>query len=266
MAEGVDTLVTPQMREALDVWSEPSWSLPIEASDIRRWAIATYYPEKPPRLFWDEEYAKTTRWGGIIAPPEFNPFAWQIDTPTGRQFWEADNNLPRPQTPPDPNAPGQHGMNGGQDDVYGVPMRPGDRIAESVRADEVGRAHRPPRADAVHLHEHPLGEPARRAGAPAHLDQHPLLASASPPLPPRSSHKPNPVPSPWGEGGGEGEDPARLRARATQFRARTLPHPRWGVGGIPHNAQALPRGEGTGSLAALAEVPPGAPQERAALV
>ena len=109
MAEGVDTLVTPQMREALDAWSEPSWSLPIEASDIRRWAIATYYPEQPPRLFWDEEYAKTTRWGGIIAPPEFNPFAWQIDTPTGRQFWEADNNLPRPQTPPDPNAPGQHG-------------------------------------------------------------------------------------------------------------------------------------------------------------
>ena len=131
MAEGVETLVTPQMREALGVWSEPSWSLPIETSDIRRWAIATYYPERPPHLFWDEEYAKTTRWGGIIAPPEFNPFAWMIDTPKERRFWDADNNLPRPSLPPDPNVPGQHGMNGGQEDVYAVPMRPGDTIAET---------------------------------------------------------------------------------------------------------------------------------------
>ena len=131
MAEGAGTLVTPQMREALGVWSEPSHSLPIEASDIRRWAIATYYPETPPRLFWDEAYARTTRWGGIVAPPEFNPFAWQLDTPRDRQFWHADNNLPRPQRPPDPDAPGQHGMNGGQADRYGVPMRPGDVIAET---------------------------------------------------------------------------------------------------------------------------------------
>ncbi len=131
MAEGVETLVTPQMVEARGVWSEPMYSHPISASDIRRWAIATYYPERPPPLFWDEDYAKTTRWGGIVAPPEFNPFAWQTDTPSERRFWDADNNLPRPQLPPDPDTPGQQGMNGGQDDVYGVPMRPGDVIKET---------------------------------------------------------------------------------------------------------------------------------------
>ena len=32
--------------------------------------------EMPPPLFWDEEYARTTRHGGVVAPGEFNPFAW----------------------------------------------------------------------------------------------------------------------------------------------------------------------------------------------
>ena len=30
----------------------------------------------PPREYWDEEYAATTPAGGIVAPEEFNPFAW----------------------------------------------------------------------------------------------------------------------------------------------------------------------------------------------
>ena len=39
-------------------------------------ALAVYYPDVPPRLFWDEEYARSTRHGGIVAPEDFNPFAW----------------------------------------------------------------------------------------------------------------------------------------------------------------------------------------------
>ena len=35
-------------------------SFPITDSDIRRWAIAVYYPEPAPRLFWDAEYAAGT--------------------------------------------------------------------------------------------------------------------------------------------------------------------------------------------------------------
>ena len=51
-------------------------SVPISLSDIRKWALAIYYPEVPPRLFWDEDYAANTSHGGIVAPEEFNPFAW----------------------------------------------------------------------------------------------------------------------------------------------------------------------------------------------
>ena len=112
------TLVTQDMLDRKGVWSEPTLSPPIAPSDIRRWAIAVYWPETPPRIFWDEEYAKTTRWGGIIAPQDFNPFAWPIERPdygaTNRSATSA--------------GVGQRVMNGGQVDTYGVPMRPGDII------------------------------------------------------------------------------------------------------------------------------------------
>jgi len=77
MATGVDTLISPAMVEAKGKWSEPRSSPPISLSDIRKWAIATWWPRRAP-IHWDDEYAKTTRWGGIIAPPDFNPFAWPV--------------------------------------------------------------------------------------------------------------------------------------------------------------------------------------------
>ncbi len=54
-----------------------------------------YYPDRPPRLFWDEEYAKTTPHGGIVAPEEFNPFAWGA-----RETFSVEP--PRPALEPDP--------------------------------------------------------------------------------------------------------------------------------------------------------------------
>src|SRR5580698_7637619 len=83
----VETLVTPEMVEQKGVWLDEETSYPISESDIRKWAIAVYWGETPPRIFWDAEYAKTTRWGGIVAPEDFNPFAWPVrrenQTPPG---------------------------------------------------------------------------------------------------------------------------------------------------------------------------------------
>ena len=122
MTSDVTTLVTAEMVERKGEWGPARVSPPVSLSDIRKWAIAVYWPEEPPRIFWDEEYAKTTRFGGIVAPQDFNPVAWPV------RF--------------DPNArasiltqplPGRHGMNGGQTDTYGVPMRPGDVITSRRR-------------------------------------------------------------------------------------------------------------------------------------
>ncbi|MGE0387498.1 MAG: MaoC family dehydratase N-terminal domain-containing protein [Gammaproteobacteria bacterium] len=72
------SLVTDAMRAA--VGREYRWmtSYPIEKMDIRRWALAVYYPEPAPRLFLDEDYARTTPHGGMVAPEDFNPFGWAL--------------------------------------------------------------------------------------------------------------------------------------------------------------------------------------------
>jgi hypothetical protein len=111
-------LVTPRMRERLGVWTP--WGPPspsVSASDIRRWAIAVYWPHTPPRIFWDDEYARTTRWGGIIAPAEFNPFAWPIPQPPQPGAGPAERRERRTRR-----------VNGGCRIRFGVAMRPGDRI------------------------------------------------------------------------------------------------------------------------------------------
>lgn len=117
--EKIPTLVTSTMEEAKGVWSEERVSYPVSPSDIRKWAIASYWPEKPPELFWDEEYAKTTSWGGIIAPTDFNPFAWPIDRPVRAEGGSSQ--------------PGTRGMNGGQVETFGTVMRAGDVVTARTR-------------------------------------------------------------------------------------------------------------------------------------
>jgi acyl dehydratase len=127
MATGVDTLISPAMQEAKGKWGETRRSPPIALSDIRKWAIATYWPETPPQIYWDEDYAKTTRWGGIIAPPDFNPFAWPVrrQAPAGAAGRPGAEGGPRLTS-----------MNGGQTDTFGVPMRPGDVISARSRLQD----------------------------------------------------------------------------------------------------------------------------------
>ncbi|AEV70757.1 hypothetical protein MycrhN_0107 [Mycolicibacterium rhodesiae NBB3] len=112
-------LVSPTMRERLGKWTP--WgppSPPISESDIRRWAIASYWNCVPPRLYWDRDYAASTHWGGIIAPPDFNPFAWPIS---------------RPHSTGDGRT--RRRVNGGVQMQFGVPMRPGDRIQARSRIE-----------------------------------------------------------------------------------------------------------------------------------
>jgi acyl dehydratase len=121
----LETLVTREMEERRGVWGEERVSPPVSLSDIRKWGIAVYWPETPPRLYWDDEYARTTRWGGIIAPQDFNPFAWPVEReiPAARQNAQAAG-------------VGTRGMNGGQVETFGVPMRPGDVITARSRLKE----------------------------------------------------------------------------------------------------------------------------------
>src|SRR5262249_44864295 len=120
------THVTGAMKSAIGGEIARRVSYPITATDIRRWALATYYPEEPPPLYWDEEYAAATAQRGLVAPLEFNPFAWLTAEPRGLVRGGGIN--------PDfiENSLGIAGpglrfmLNGGMETTYGVRMRPGD--------------------------------------------------------------------------------------------------------------------------------------------
>ena len=72
------SLITPQMRAIVGRVMRETVSFPVTDSDIRRWAVAVYWPEPPPRRFWDEASAPD----GLVAPEEFNPFAWIARRPS----------------------------------------------------------------------------------------------------------------------------------------------------------------------------------------
>jgi len=129
-----DTYISEEMQAAVGTELDRRVSYPITVSDIRRWAMAVYYPEEPPRLFWDEEYAATTRHGGIVAPEEFNPFAWMSAEPAGVPQGKGGNDPDHTEKQIGIQGPGLAFMlNGGMDIEYGARMRPGDVITSVSR-------------------------------------------------------------------------------------------------------------------------------------
>ncbi len=119
------TYITPEERAQIGVEKEGGSTYPVSSSDIRKWAIAVYWPEKPPRLFWDEEYAKKTKWGGIIAPQEFNPFGWPPERPKNRLSAMGTGK------------PGTRILNGGVETEYLAPIRPGDVIESTSKIADI---------------------------------------------------------------------------------------------------------------------------------
>jgi hypothetical protein len=132
----VNTVISDDMRKAIGGELGRSTSFPITDSDIRRWAVAVYYPDDPPRLFWDADYAAGTVHGGIVAPEEFNPFAWM---PAGGPMKHAGGAHNTDLTENTLGIDGPHlkfQLNGGMEVEYGVRMRPGDVITSVRRLAE----------------------------------------------------------------------------------------------------------------------------------
>ena len=126
--------ITAAMRDAVGRQLTRRVSFPVAESDIRRWAIAVYYPQEPPRRFWDEAYAKSTRYGGIVAPEDFNPFAWMAAEHEGASSEGGDNDPDNTELMLGiPGAGLKFQLNGGMEVDYGAPVRPGDVITSVNR-------------------------------------------------------------------------------------------------------------------------------------
>ncbi len=129
-------IVSSEMKAVIGKVIDRRVSFPIAASDIRRWAIAVYFPHPPPARFWDREVAALTKGGQILAPEEFNPFAWMTAEPHGPQRLDRTNpDLIEQQLGID--GPGlRFQLNGGIDVEYHEPMRVGDVITSERRLRE----------------------------------------------------------------------------------------------------------------------------------
>jgi hypothetical protein len=137
------TLVNDEMKAAVGVEISRRTSFPIDPSDIRRWAVAVYFPEPPPAFFWDPEVAGATVHKGIVAPEDFNPFAWMTAAGPLPEAPDLDGDPESRPVEHDPDAtekrlgitaPGtSHQLNGGLEVEYGARMRPGDVVTSVVR-------------------------------------------------------------------------------------------------------------------------------------
>jgi hypothetical protein len=141
-----DSYISDAMRSIVGQRYGEAESFPIARSDIRKWALAVYYPELPPRLFYDEEYARGTVYRGIVAPEDFNPFAWALAKP-GIGARRASYSTDYVENALGIEGPGlRTGLNAGSSVVYGVRMRPDDVIgsfSEVVEyAEKTGRMGR----------------------------------------------------------------------------------------------------------------------------
>lgn len=129
--------INDEMKAALGRQIGRRVSFPVSASDIRRWALAVYWPEQPPRLFWDAAYAKNTLHGGIVAPEEFNPFAWMVAEKEEPDVKLETNDPNRMETILGIQGPGlKFQLNGGLEVDYGARMRPDDVITSVNRLAE----------------------------------------------------------------------------------------------------------------------------------
>jgi len=134
MAGGPRSTISAAMRGAVGRELARQVSFPVAESDIRRWAIAVYYPRQPPRLFWDAGYARATGHGGIVAPEDFNPFAWMAAERDEPGSARPGSTLDYPERLLGIPGPGlEHQLNGGVSVRYGSRMRPGDVITSVSR-------------------------------------------------------------------------------------------------------------------------------------
>jgi hypothetical protein len=131
-----DSHISEAMRNAVGTEIGRTTSYPVGENDIRRWAIATYWPEEPPARFIDAPADGSA----MIAPEEFNAMstAWRsASSETSPKAIVASGPGYNPDTTENQvgiEGPGLTKMlNGGMSVEYGVPIKAGD-VVTSVRS------------------------------------------------------------------------------------------------------------------------------------
>lgn len=97
----------------------------VELTGLRK--IADAVDDRNP-LYWDDEYAKQSRYGGIIAPPDY--FGWPIKWGPNLPLMAASD-LGAELFITAAQAGYVRAINAGMESEYFLPIRPGDRLVIS---------------------------------------------------------------------------------------------------------------------------------------
>ena len=124
--------ITDEVKAAIGAESEPVEAYhAVEPSEVRRFHHATM---DPARRYWDGEWAKQSRYGGLVAPPAFPAHAFRRppDAPDpldqmGDPDFDGRNRRMRPGLPP-VEVPLVRLLNGGYDYEFFRYARHGERL------------------------------------------------------------------------------------------------------------------------------------------
>ena len=100
----------------------PPWTIDVTALDIKRFAVAT---DDINPIYYDEQSAKQSRYGGLIAPPLF--YMAPLTDPVPESETRPDG-MPLEGRYPIPPTPLPRLMDGGTEIEFFVPVRVGDRL------------------------------------------------------------------------------------------------------------------------------------------
>lgn len=116
-----ESLMTDEIRAWIGR-ETPPWTTQVTALDVKRFAVAT---DDPNPLYYDEELAKQSRHGGLIAPPLF--YMAPLTDPVPESELRPDG-LPYEGRFPIPPTSLPRLMDGGTEIEFFVPIRVGDTL------------------------------------------------------------------------------------------------------------------------------------------
>lgn len=115
-----NTTLTEEMKAKIGTVLPPI-VMEVEKGAVRRFAQAV---EDPNPLYADEEYARRTRYGGVVCPPGF--FGWPAGEEVGAE--RILSLLGRPF---------ENVLNAGNESEFYRPVRPGDVLVSSTRLADI---------------------------------------------------------------------------------------------------------------------------------
>lgn len=124
------SLITDEIRSWIG-YETPPWTIEVTKLDIKRFAVAT---DDLNPLYFDEERAKLSPYGGIIAPPLF--YMAPLTNPVPESELRPDG-LPYEGKFPIPPTPLPRLMDGGTEIEFFTPIRAGDTITGRCKITDI---------------------------------------------------------------------------------------------------------------------------------